>query len=66
MDREREIEKLKTEILELESDLHDQEEAIPAHTIRPHQIIALEEIEDAIAEKKQQLDKLLLTETDIS
>ena len=52
------IETLRKEIEELENRLKDREEALPAHTIRPHQIQIIEELEEEIEEKKKQLDEL--------
>ncbi len=40
MDKE---EELKKEIKDLEEKLEDREEALPAHSVRPHQILLIEE-----------------------
>jgi len=55
MDKE---EKLKKEIKELEEKLEDREEALPAHSVRPHQILLIEELETSIEEKKNELAEL--------
>ncbi|MFC1670358.1 hypothetical protein ACFL20_08185 [Spirochaetota bacterium] len=52
------IEKLKDEISRLEEDLTEREASIPAHTVRPHQIMAIEELEEEIREKKEELKSL--------
>ena len=55
MDKE---EKLKKEIKDLEEKLKDREEALPAHSVRPHQILLIEELETSIEEKKNELAEL--------
>ena len=55
MAREEELEK---EIKELEERLKDREAALPAHSIRPHQLLLIEELETAIEEKKKELEML--------
>lgn len=55
MDKEEELEK---EIKELEAKLKDREDALPAHSVRPHQILIIEELETAIEEKKKALEAL--------
>jgi hypothetical protein len=51
-------EALKKEIKELEERLKDREAALPAHSVRPHQLLLIEELETAIEEKKKELEKL--------
>jgi chromosome segregation ATPase len=55
MGREEELEK---EIEALEAELRDREASLPAHSVRPQQMIAIEELETAINEKKKRLDEL--------
>ena len=55
MDTGSKKERLKKEIRELEAQLKDREAALPAHSIRPHQLQIIEELEEKIAEKKKQL-----------
>ncbi len=55
MGKEEELEK---EIEELEEKLQDREDALPAHSIRPHQLLIIEELEIAIEEKKKELEAL--------
>jgi hypothetical protein len=47
--------KLEKEIRELEEKLRDRELAIPAHSIRPAQLLIIEELEEEIKEKKRRL-----------
>ena len=51
-------EKLEKERQELETQLKDREDALPAHSIRPHQLLFIEELETAIEDKKRELDEL--------
>ena len=53
------IEQLKKEIEELKELLKDREAALPAHSVRPHQIMILEELEEKIANKEKQLQDLI-------
>jgi hypothetical protein len=43
-----EREDLAKEIEALKEELKDREKALPAHTIRPHQLLAIEELEEKI------------------
>ena len=55
MNEEQELEK---EIRELEERLKDRELALPAHSIRPAQLLLIEELEEEIKEKKKRLAAL--------
>jgi len=55
MGREEELEK---EIEALESQLREREASLPAHSVRPQQILFIEELETAIEGKKKELDEL--------
>jgi hypothetical protein len=55
MDREEELEK---EIEALEAQLREREDSLPAHSLRPQQILVIEELETAIEGKKKELDEL--------
>ena len=55
MAREEEWEK---EIEALEEQLREREASLPAHSVRPQQIVVIEELEIAIEEKKKELDEL--------
>jgi len=55
MDKEAE---LKKEIKDLEKKLKDREDALPAHSVKPQQMLLVEELETAIEEKKNELAEL--------
>ncbi len=61
----RKEEELKEEIRELEEKLQDREEALPAHSIRPHQILLIEELESSIEQKKRELSELQKGQTNV-
>jgi len=50
--------KLEKEIKNLEEQLKDREAALPAHSVRPHQLQIIEDLEEKIQEKKRELEKL--------
>ena len=50
--------KLEKEIKDLEEQLKDREAALPAHSVRPHQLQIIEDLEERIQEKKRELEKL--------
>jgi hypothetical protein len=49
---------LEKEITALEAELRERKDSLPAHSVRPHQMLAIEELEIAIEEKKKKLDEL--------
>ena len=53
-----EEEELERDIKELEERLRDRELALPAHSIRPSQLLLIEELEEEIKEKKRRLAAL--------
>jgi hypothetical protein len=53
-----EEEELERDIKELEERLKDRELALPAHSIRPSQLLIIEELEEEIKEKKSRLAAL--------
>lgn len=55
MGREEELEK---EIEALEAQLRKREASLPAHSVRPQQMLIIEELETAIEGKKKELDEL--------
>ena len=57
MEEKRQREDLAKEIEALKEELMDREKALPAHTIRPHQLLAIEELE----EKIRRLEEILRT-----
>jgi len=44
----------------LKEELKDREKALPAHTIRPHQLLAIEELEEKIRRLEEKLRSLNL------
>lgn len=46
---------LEAKLRELEADLADREAALPAHSVRAHQLAEIEDLEDQIAELKEEL-----------
>ncbi|MBN2059389.1 MAG: histidine kinase [Deltaproteobacteria bacterium] len=53
------VEQLKREIQELKDMLKDREAALPAHSVTPHQIMIIEELEEKIADKEKSLREFL-------
>ena len=51
-------EALEKEIKELEEKLKDREDALPAHSVKPQQMLLIEELEASIEEKKNELAEL--------
>ncbi|MFC1534437.1 hypothetical protein ACFL7M_13845 [Thermodesulfobacteriota bacterium] len=49
---------LENEIKELEEKLKEREDALPAHSVQPQQILLIEELETSIEEKKIELAEL--------
>lgn len=56
-------EELKQEIRDLEEKLKDREASLPAHSVRPQQMLVIEELETAIEEKKKELERLIKNKT---
>jgi len=52
MDKEEELEK---QIKELEEKLKDREDALPAHSVKPNQMLIIDELETEIEKKKNEL-----------
>jgi hypothetical protein len=52
------ITQIKEELAGLKERYREREASIPAHSIRPHQLIELEELEEEIAEKEKELARL--------
>ena len=55
MDREEVLEK---QIQELEAQLRDREDSLPAHSVQPQQMLVIEELEAVIEDKEKELNKL--------
>ena len=51
-------EAIRKQIKELEAEKKEREDSLPAHSVRPQQIVEIEELESAIAEKKKELEQL--------
>ena len=56
-------EELKKEIRDLEEKLEDREASLPAHSVRPQQMLVIEELETALEEKKKELERLIKEKT---
>ncbi len=54
-----EIEELKARIAKIEADIEDAKKRIPAHSVRPQQIMEIERMEDELAEMRNRLAQLL-------
>ena len=52
------IEQLKNDIRRLEEEKAEREAALPVHSVRPHQLLVIEELEEEIERKKEELEKL--------
>lgn len=52
MAKKEDLGKLEKEIEELEEKLKDREAALPAHSVKPQQMLLIEELETSIEEKK--------------
>jgi sensor histidine kinase YesM len=50
---------LQEEIERLKLDKADREAALPAHSIRPHQLLVIEELEEEIERKQKEMEELL-------
>jgi hypothetical protein len=49
---------LKEDIRRLKAELDEREAALPAHSVRPHQLMAIEALEDEISRKQDTLNAL--------
>jgi hypothetical protein len=54
------IAQLEEEIERLKEDKSDREKALPAHSIRPNQLLVIEELEEEIDRKQKELEALTL------
>lgn len=52
------IKDLEEDIERLKAELADREMALPAHSVKPHQLIVIEELEEAISIKQEMLNTL--------
>jgi len=53
------VDELKMRIAELEREIEDAKRRLPAHSIRPHQMMEIERMEDELAELRGELARLL-------
>jgi hypothetical protein len=51
------LEALHAELARLQAELQDREAALPAHSVRPSQIMAIEELEEKIKDLKARIAK---------
>jgi chromosome segregation ATPase len=51
-------EQLLKEIEDLKAKLHDRQAALPAHSVRPHQVQEIEELEEEIAGLEKMLGEI--------
>ena len=58
MDSKEEVKKLLKEIEVLKVELQEREKSLPAHSIRPHQLLAIEELEEQIRTLQERVKKL--------
>jgi hypothetical protein len=54
-----EVSRLRKEIEKLQAAKADREKALPAHSIRPHQLLVIEELEEEIEKRQKELEGLL-------
>ncbi|MFO8056200.1 MAG: histidine kinase [bacterium] len=53
---EKSLAELESELASLRQELEDRKAALPAHSVRPSQIIEIEELEEKIENKKKEID----------
>jgi chromosome segregation ATPase len=58
MDSKEEVKKLLEEIEILKVELQEREKSLPAHSIRPHQLLAIEELEEQIHTLQERVKQL--------
>ncbi len=52
------IQELQEDIKQLKAELAEREAALPAHSVRPHQLMAIEDLEEEISMKEEVLNAL--------
>ena len=52
------IQQLQEDIRRLKAELAEREAALPKHSVRPHQLMAIEALEDEISRKEKALNAL--------
>ena len=58
MDQKENTKNLMAEIEILKAQLREREQSLPAHSIRPHQLLAIEELEEKIKALKEKVKRL--------
>jgi hypothetical protein len=56
---------LQEDITSLKAELDERKAALPAHSVKPHQLIAIEELEEEISMKQEVLDALVTSGEEI-
>lgn len=54
-----ELEKLEREIAELRRELDELERSLPKHSVKPSQMMRIEELEELIAQKEAEIERLV-------
>jgi hypothetical protein len=52
------IQRLREEICLLQQEKAEREAALPAHSIRPHQLLTIEDLEEKIVQKEKEIRSL--------
>jgi uncharacterized coiled-coil DUF342 family protein len=60
------VQQLREEIRRLQAELADREAALPAHSVKPHQFMAIESLEEEIDRKQKALDVMEKAGGDLS
>lgn len=60
------VQQLQEDIRRLKAELAERKAALPVHSVRPHQLMAIEALEDEIARKQETLDTLKTASGDTS
>lgn len=60
------IQQLRKEISRLQAELADREAALPAHSVKPHQFMVIESLEDEIDRKQKVLNDLQRADDGVS
>jgi vacuolar-type H+-ATPase subunit I/STV1 len=50
--------KMQEELMRLRNELREREQSVPAHSIRPHQLLILEELEEKIGALEREMQTL--------
>jgi septum formation inhibitor MinC len=58
MDSSKKIDKLEQEITEIKNKIKEKESSLPAHSVKPEMMLALEELEEELRSKIKKLNQL--------